>query len=300
MDETALKKILDDLIALPKETEWVEFKQADTQFNTEKLGEYFSALSNEANLKGKECGWLVFGVTDKDRKIVGTQYRLNKAKLDRLKSEVANHTTGRITFIEIHELFLTEGRVIMFQIPAAPKSIPTAWKGHYYGREDESKNALSLQEIEQIRNQVKREDWSAQICPEVTIDNLDPEAISKARKEYKQKYPQKADEVDEWDGLTFLNKAKVTIEGKITRAAVILLGKDESEHFISPAVAQITWILRNEQNQTKDYEHFGPPFIRNTESVFSKIRNLKYRYLPDDTLFPIEINQYEPYVIREA
>ncbi|WP_337646342.1 RNA-binding domain-containing protein [Bifidobacterium pullorum] len=38
------------------------------------MGKYFSALSNEANLRGVECGWLLFGVTDK-REICGTAYR---------------------------------------------------------------------------------------------------------------------------------------------------------------------------------------------------------------------------------
>jgi ATP-dependent DNA helicase RecG len=41
----------------------------------------------------------------------------------------------------------------MFQIPAAPRGIPVAWEGHYYGRDGESLGALNIQEIEQIRNQ---------------------------------------------------------------------------------------------------------------------------------------------------
>ena len=143
-------------------------------------------------------------------------------------------------------------------------------------------------------------DWSAQVCPEATIDDLEPKAISKAKEEYKQKNPQRAREVDEWEHLTFLNKAKVTRQGQITRAAIILLGREESEHFISPSVAKITWVLKDANNVEKDYEHFGPPFILNAERVFTKIRNLKYRYLPDESLFPIEINQYDAWVIREA
>lgn len=113
MDTKTLRNILDGLRTLPKETEWVEFKEARTSFDLDRLGRYFSALSNEANLKGKECGWLVFGVTDKHRKIVGTQYRLNRGRLDRLKSEVANHTTNRITFIEIYELLLQNNTLYM-------------------------------------------------------------------------------------------------------------------------------------------------------------------------------------------
>jgi len=300
MDEEQLKRILHELTALPKETEWLEFKEADRSFHFDKLGSYFSALSNEANLKGKDYGWLVFGIEDKTRKIVGTQYRPDRVELDKLKSEIANHTTSRTTFVEIHELSSSEGRVVLFQIPAAPKGIPIAWKGHYYGREGESINALSMQEMEQIRNQAKAADWSAQICPEATIDDLDSEAILKARKEYKKKYPSKSNEVDKWDDLTFLNKAKLIRQGAITRTAIILTGKEESESFISPSVARITWVLKSENGVDRDYEHFGPPFIINAERLFAKIRNLKYRYLPDETLFPTEISQYDSWVIREA
>jgi len=143
-------------------------------------------------------------------------------------------------------------------------------------------------------------DWSAQICPEAMIDDLDSEAISKARKEYKNKFPHLSDEIEQWDDATFLNKAKLTIKGRITNTAIILLGKPESEHFITPSVAKITWVLKHANNIERDYEHFGPPFMLSAERVFTKIRNSKYRYLPDGSLFPVEISQYDGWVIREA
>lgn len=97
-----------------------------------------------------------------------------------------------------------------------------------------------------------------------------------------------------------MNKAKITINGKITNTAIILLGKEESEHYLSPAIAQITWILKDSNNIERDYEHFKIPMILSVDKVFSKIRNLKYRYLTENTLFPTEITQYEPFVIREV
>lgn len=242
MHDMELKQLLEKLLALPKENEWVEFKEAKNTYDFNKLGKYFSALSNEANLKNQDFGWMIFGVQSKTRKIVGTRFRPNRADLDSLKSEIANKTTNRITFIEIHELVFPEGRVLMFQIPAAPKDIPIAWDGHYYGRDGESLGALNLQEIEQIRNQGLEYDWSAQICDGASIDDLDAAAIEKARNNYKEKFPQKASDIDKWNDITFLNKAKVTIQGKITRTAIILLGKNESEHFISPSIAKITWV----------------------------------------------------------
>ena len=136
--------------------------------------------------------------------------------------------------------------------------------------------------------------------PSASLSDLDPAAIKKAKNEYKIKNPKLALEVDKWDDNAFLNKAKLAVNGRITRTAILLLGKPESDHYISPGVAKISWILKNERNIEKDYEHFGPPFILNSDAVLSKIRNLKYRYLPDNTLFPTELFQYESYVIREA
>lgn len=62
--------------------------------------------------------------------------------------------------MEIHELNEPEGRVILFQIPAAPKGFPIAFDGHYYGRDDEELSPLNLEEIECIRAQATTEDWS--------------------------------------------------------------------------------------------------------------------------------------------
>lgn len=298
--EAEIAQMLAALQAQAHENEVVEFKEAKNGFDFEKTGKYFSALCNEANLKNKRSAWMVFGVRDNDKGIVGSQFRTNRADLDSLKAEIAKHTTGRLTFIEIYELTLPEGRVVLFEIPAAPKGIPISWKGHYYGRDGEEINALNIEEVERIRQQANRSDWSAEIVPGATIDDLSPEAIAKARESYKKKNSHLAEEIDQWDDLTFLNKAKICIKGNVTRAAILLLGKPESEHFINPATAKITWILRDRDNIEKDYAHFTCPLLLNTEQVYHKIRNLKYRYIADGTLFPEEVDQYDPYIIREA
>ena len=261
-----------DLRALPAETEWVEFKEARSNFDFDDLGKYFSALSNEANLKGQSAGWLVFGVANTmPRQIVGSNFRPHRPGLDSLKNEIARETNHQITFMEIHELATPEGRVVLFQIPPAPRCIPTEWRGRAYGRIGESIGILSLQELEQIRNQVICEDWSAQICEKASEEDLDFTALDFARQEYKKKYPALAGEVGQWDNLTFLNKAKICISGKITKAAIVLLGKNESEHFLSPAIARITWVLKEADGMEKDYHHFGPPLILAVDQVFARI-----------------------------
>ena len=300
MTPRELQNKLRELITLPAETEWVEFKEAGSNFDFNKLGKYFSALSNEANLKRQPFAWLVFGVRDKPRGIVGSGYRPDRSSLDRLKQEISQHTTQRITFDEIYEVATPDGRVVLFKIPPALQGLPTAWKGHFYGRDGESLGPLSLNEIERIRGQTMPEDWSAQICEAVTLKDLDPAAMDFARKQFKEKHHTLIDEVDQWDDETFLNKARICIGGRMTHTAILLLGKSESEHFLSPALARITWVLKNEQGVEKDYRHFGPPLILAVNKVFDTIRNLIYRYMPNASLFPTEVKQYDTWVLRET
>jgi len=148
-----LTTILESLCSKPSETEIVEFKRAENSFDKDDLGKYFSALSNEANLKNQPDAWLLFGIDNKTHKVVGSNYKPNRPSLDELKKTIADQTTNRITFDEIYELTYDDKRVIMFQIPAAPQGIPIAYQGHYYGRDGESLVALNLHEIEMIRAQ---------------------------------------------------------------------------------------------------------------------------------------------------
>lgn len=136
-DEKNISLKLKELLSYGYENEVIEFKEAKNQFDFNKLGRYFSALSNEANLKRKRAAWLVFGIRDRDKEFVNTKFRTNTRNLQSLKVE-------------------------------------------------------------------------------------------------------------------------------------------------------------------KDYEHFTCPLILSTQQVFNKIRILKYRYIPDGTLFPEEVEQYDPYIIREA
>lgn len=291
------RELLIRLRKLPRETEWLEFKAARKQFDFNKLGKYFSAMCNEAFLQEKDRGYIVLGVKDeKGHEIVGTSWR--KGNFDGLKQDIAQNTTGGITFSAISEIVTAEGRVLLFEIPPAPQGMPVAWKGHYYGRNGESLAALTVDEMDQIRGYAR--DWTADICNDATLDDMDSSALQFARQEYTRKYPALSAEVARWTDSTFLNKAKLFIKGKPTRTALLLLGRPESTHFLSPFVARMTWIVKNEKNVDLDYEHFDPPFLLASSKLREKIRNLKYRYMPDQTFFPEEIDQYDTWVLREA
>lgn len=286
------------------ENELVEFKEAKGNFDTHKLGQYFSAISNEANLKDKQFGWLVFGVDDKKHQIVGTNYKSQKIALEKLKQEIAINTTGGITFMDIFELFpLVNGeekRVVMFKIPAAVTSIPTGWKNKYYGRNGESLGDLSQEEIDRIRGQ-KKQDWSKLIVEGATIEHLDKEAINLARENYKKRTskPHIEDEVNGMSDEEFLTKLKLMRDGKVTNAAMVLLGNSEHDDLMdfSP---HVMWRLYDSRGEDKDYEIFSIPFITVVDKIYNKIRNLNYRYMPNQlTLFPTETQQYDAWLLRE-
>ncbi|UZJ65091.1 hypothetical protein OKW96_02070 [Sphingobacterium sp. KU25419] len=97
-------EVLETLLRLSSEKEVVEFKEAKNNYDFSKLGKYFSAISNEASLCGKPYGWLILESRIRSILLLGSNYRTNRGDLDKLKGEIANKTTNRITFIEIHEV----------------------------------------------------------------------------------------------------------------------------------------------------------------------------------------------------
>ncbi len=208
MELAKLKTVLNDLIAT-WENEVVEFKQVGNDYSTDRIGKYFSALSNEANLHNRECAWLVFGVDNKTQRITGSDYRQDPENLQSLKMQIADDTEPSITFRNIYELYDTDGRVVLFEIPSAPQGLPIAWKGHYYARAGESLTSLGLDKQDEIRQQTSTTDWSAQVVTEATLSHLDETALQKARDSFARKYANrfKADEVLVWPLASFLDRA---------------------------------------------------------------------------------------------
>ena len=298
MDQAELKSLLDELIAR-WEGEVVEFKQADKDYKTSEIGRYFSALANEANLRGAESGWLIFGVNNKSRTVVGTNYRPDTEQLNGLKHQMAQGTEPSITFRAIYELHHAAGRTLLFEIPAAPRGMPVAWQGHFYARAGESLTSLGLDKQDEIRNQTLAQDWTAQLVSGATLDDLDDEAVNKARESFAKKYANRVsvEAVMGWPLRTFLDRARVTRDGHITRATLLLLGKAESAWRLNPHPAQLTWSLEGPE---RAYEHFGLPFLLNTTRLYQRIRNIQLRILPQDELLPVEVSKYDQKIVLEA
>lgn len=298
MDQAALSALLNELVAT-WENEVVEFKQAGNDYDTDKIGEYFSALANEANLRGVDRAWLVFGVSDKTRSVVGSDYRPQPERLQSLKSQIADSTEPSITLRNIHVLQHAAGRVVLMEVPPAPRGMPIAWKGHYYARAGESRTSLGLDKLDEIRQQTLLTDWTAQLVPGATLAHLDESALQLARSAFAKKYANRfsAEEVMAWPVAAFLERAHLLRDGQITRGTLLLLGKSTSAHLLSPHPAQLTWKLEGPE---RAYEHFGLPFLVATSELYQRIRNVQIRILPDNVLIPVEVSKYDRRVVLEA
>jgi ATP-dependent DNA helicase RecG len=298
MDKTALEALLARLIAR-WEGEVVEFKQAGKDYDTDKIGRYFSAMANEANLRSEDGAWLVFGVDNATRTVMGTDYRLEAERLQSLKIQISSDTEPSITLRDIHELHTAQGRVLLLEIPAAPQGMPIAWKGHYYARAGESLTHLGLDKLDELRGQVGVADWTAQQVPGATLADLDTTALAKSRESFAKKYANRftAEEVSSWPDAAFLDRARLTQNGHITRATLLLLGKAESAYRLSPHPAQMTLKLEGAEQA---YMHFAPPFLLSTTELYQKIRNLPLRILPNDQLVPVEVAKYDQKIVLEA
>jgi len=299
MNDIELKTLLDDLVKQPHELQWLEFKLYKHDISNERIGQYISALSNGATLDNQSFSYLVLGVKDTEHQIAGTDFTFKGAKEGNQDLELwlRQLLEPKINF-EIFEFLYDLHPIIIIRIPSA-KGQPTLFKKIPYVRINSNLTDLRSHTdlIRIIYN--SQEDWSAQILEKATITDLEPEAIKLARVKFIERRQEKdfSKNIDEWDDRLFLDKAKITINGKVTRTAVILLGKEEASHYLLPSVAQITWRL---EGQEKGYEHFGPPLLINTTQVMQRIRNIKYKFFPDNELLSTTVNKYETRTILEA
>lgn len=291
--------VIDRLRALPSETEWVEFKL--NHCAPQRLGEYVSALANAAALARQPRGYLLFGVDDASHKIVGTRFDPYTEKGSGNQDLLPWLAAGLQPKAEFQSCAVEHpaGRVVIFEVLPA-RERPVTFYGKAHIRVGSSLSALSNYPEKERALWMLNRDWSAETCSGASMEDLDPDALSYARTQFKVKHPGQSSEVEGWDNVKFLNKARVLRQGAMTNAALLLLGRPETAPLLSPSVAKMSWILKDGSNREQDYAHFGPPFLLAGDRLLSRIRNLTIRALPSGTLFPQEISQYDPWVIREA
>ena len=284
--------------------EWKEMKNLKNSFAGDEKDDLISYVSAIANMEG---GHLVIGVQDKTLEIVGTdlsKFNLNfQSAVWKLLEHCINLSSEGLSIDE----YTTEDTYKTVWIVHIPKHLPRrpvyahkkAWQ-----RVEDSLVEMTQERLAAILEEpiFEAKDWSAEIVPNATLADLDELAVAKARVMFKKVHASKipTEEIDTWTVEELLCNSGIMIDGKLTRAAIILLGKTVSVFKLRPAVVEVTWTLRDGRQEVVDYEHFTVPFILTVDQILSKIRNLTMRELPGGSLFPETMKQYDDYTIREA
>lgn len=285
------------IVEIGKETKCLEFKSNYQDAN--RLGKYISALSNGACLDNKDFGYLYFGVEDETLILLGTSFDVSRIKAkgnQNLEIYLRQYITPKIDF-RIEDFYDESGkRYVVFTIPAA-KGEPTCFMNIPYVRIDSSVSDLRpyTEWMRTIYNSQK--DWTAEVIEDATLDDLDKDAIAKAREGYKQRFPNLAKECDGWDDKVFLDKACLTIGGKITRATLLLVGKETAAYKLNH-IAQIVWKCFQDGQMFGDI--YTIPFIRTTSELLGRIRNYRFKIYPKDSLIPAEVWKYDTESILEG
>lgn len=134
------ESVVQSLIQYNAEEEWFEFKE--NWFEHHAIGEYISAISNAAALRGKECGYFIWGVNNETHEIVGTTVNYQK---DYNKEPFQHYLARLLTpdlYFSFNEIEVQGKRVVVLDIPAA-KTVPTSFDGIRYIRIGSSKEKIN-------------------------------------------------------------------------------------------------------------------------------------------------------------
>ncbi len=285
--------------------EWKEFHNLKNMFSGNEGQDVVSYVSAISNMNGGE---LVIGVEDQTLRIVGTDYsKLTFNGLPATKESAAFKLTEHCTNLsseglDIEEFITddTQKKVWVIHIPKHFPRLPVYAYKKAWQRKKDSLVEMTPERMDAILSEpIAGKDWSAEIIPQATLQDLDPKAVQVAREKYKELHPHKIEEIDSWDDLTFLNKAHITRQGKITNTAIILVGKEESSHFISPAVCQIRWQLKDGGDENKDFRILSIPMILAVEEFQHLVRNTNYTFTLSGSMFPETMMRYDVFTLRE-
>lgn len=124
--------LVTELRKLPDETEWVEFKENNS--NAVEIGEYVSALSNAAALRGKSNAYVVWGIVDGTHAVVGTSFKpaAERKGNEELESWLLRLLSPRLHFC-FYEVIYEEKMVVVLEIPRA-SGRPVQFQGVEYIR----------------------------------------------------------------------------------------------------------------------------------------------------------------------
>jgi ATP-dependent DNA helicase RecG len=276
------------------ENEVFEAKDKRT-YSDDRMGEYFSALSNEAALRNNKSAWMIFGLADKTLDPVDSEYKDQPESLDKLKMFVSEFCDG-MSYLDVQVHHEDGKRMVFFEIPAARPGVPTRFKRVAYERQGSSTVPMSIEKTKQIFA-FTEDDWIDQPVEGVTVQDLDNYAF-KMFKERGHEFKRISDIEMGYTTETFLRNLGLMHGSSPTRTAAILFG--ERPKLVSRAAyIRIGRVAKGARLLFID-ELEGPMYTlidRATDLIMSKytVTQLEFKGLTRIEHYP-----YPPDAVREA
>lgn len=265
----------------------LEFKEARQSYQFDKLVEYCVALANEGG------GKIVFGVTDKrPRIVVGSLAFHDPGHTEASLHRVLSHR------IPIEEYFSEGNRVLIVHVPTRLPG--TAWQheGKYLKRAGDALVPMGDAELREIFSETGP-DFTAEIVPGASFRDLQFEAVMEFRKRWQKRNPSL--NIASREPEQVLADAELTVDGAITYAALILLGKPAAiSRFLAQAEVIFEYRSSESAGPAADREEYREPFLQFHDRLWSKInlRNDHQSFQQD--FFRYDIPTFDETSIREA
>jgi len=270
-----------------KEDEHLEFKEAKHNFHFETLVKYCVALANEGG------GKMILGVTDKPpRSVVGSQVFQD---LERTKAGLIERLRLRV---EVEEIRHPHGRVLVFQIPSRPIGMPIHYEGAYWMRGGENLIPMTPDLLQRIFAEAGP-DFSAEIYAQARLDDLDPAAVDVLRRLWQRKSPDQDIATRPTEQL--LADAELIVDGRMTYAALILLGRREA---LGRYLAQAEVIFEYRSNEAPgpaaDRREFRQGFLTVLDEIWRLINLRNDLQHFQQGFFVWDVPTFNERVVREA
>jgi ATP-dependent DNA helicase RecG len=278
--------------------EWKGWKGLKHNVSGKKGEDLICYVSALANMDG---GCIVIGAEDGSLEPVGIA-----DPADYTPENLPHRLLGRCAYlpslglhVEALQATDTGAWVWVLHVPRHAPRQPVVAHDQAWQRDDDKLVPLRADRLAAILAEpVVGLDWSAGLEPRATLDDLDPEALSLARKQYLARNATQrwAADAAGWSAPTFLDRAHLAVHGVLTRSALLLLGRGDRAAHLLGHPAEILWKLPQERAA----ESFGPPFVRTTSEVLARIRNPMIKLFPESQLIPVQVPRYEVRLILEA
>ena len=270
-----------------KEGENIEFKRAENHFEFDELAKYASAIANRGG------GYVVLGITDqRPRQVVGSRAFVQP---ERTRAGLMEQLHLRIDF---HLLEFEGKRVLVFDVPPHPVGVPIQFKGIAWWRVGDSLVAMPMDEMRAIFAEAGH-DFSADVCKEASIEDLDPAAITAFRRRWVDKSGNAA--LANLPPEQLLRDCEAITEKGVTFAALAMFGtRPALGRLLGQCEVIFEYRSTEASGAAQQREEFRAGFFSFYDRLWELInlRNNKQHY--QDGMFVLDVPTFDERVVREA